>query len=71
MGGHRLYKLNKQYYEVVNGQQINIRNRSWAGPAWVDTAPYPPSGCDDPATGNCLSDLQIKAEVSHAIDVNG
>ena len=65
VGGHGLYGNNKQYYEVVNGVQINIRNRSSAGPVWVDTSPYPPSGCDDPATpGNCLSDLQIKQEVS-------
>jgi hypothetical protein len=71
VGGHRLYANNKQYYEIVNDQQVNIRNRSSAGPVWVDTAPYPPSGCDDPATpGNCLSDLQIKIEVGHAIDVN-
>jgi hypothetical protein len=71
VGGHRLYAINKQYYEIVGGQQINIRNRSSAGPVWVDTSPYPPSGCNDPATpGNCLSDLQIKIEVGHAADVN-
>jgi hypothetical protein len=72
MGGHRLYALAKQYYEIDGGTQVNIRNHSWAGPSWVDTEPYPPSGCDDPATpGNCLSDLQIKIEVGHAADVNG
>ena len=71
VGGHRLYALAKQYYEVVGGKQVNIRNRSSAGPVWVDTQPYPPSGCDDPATpGNCLTDLQIKQEAAHAIDVN-
>ncbi len=72
VGGHDLYGNNKQYYEMVGGNQVNIRNRSSAGPVWVDTSPYPPSGCDDPATpNNCLSDVQIKQEVSRAIDANG
>ena len=34
----------------ANGKQVNIRNRSPTGPSWIDTAAYPPSGCDDPAT---------------------
>jgi hypothetical protein len=71
VGGHGLYAVAKQYYKIVGSKQVNIRNHSSAGPVWMDTAPYPPSGCDDPATpGDCLSDAQIRAEVSHAIDVN-
>ena len=72
VGGNGLYANNKQYYEVVNGTTRHIQNRSATGPMWVDTASYPPSGCTDPATpNNCVTDTQVKQEVSRAIDANG
>jgi hypothetical protein len=72
VGGHGLYKNNTQYYKIVNGVTKYIKNRSTPGPVWVDTSAYPPSGCTDPATPNdCVSDLQVKQEVSRAIDANG
>jgi hypothetical protein len=41
-------------------------------PAGVDAQSHTASGCNDPATpGNCLSDAQIRAEVTHAQQVNG
>jgi hypothetical protein len=62
VGGQGLYGNNHQYYEVLNGTTDHIRN----------TAPYPASGCTDPATpNNCVTDTQVKLEVSRAIDANG
>jgi hypothetical protein len=72
VGGTGLYNINTQYYQVVGGVQQNIVNASKLAASWVDTGAYPKSGCTDPATpGNCLTDAQIQAEVSHAISVNG
>jgi hypothetical protein len=72
LGGTGLNNNNTQYYQVVNGQQQHIKNVADLGGSWVDTAPYPASGCSDPKTpGGCLTDAQIRAEVTHAIQVNG
>ena len=72
IGGTGLYNNNTQYYQGSGNNQKFIKNVSTLGGSWVDTAAYPKSGCTDPATpGNCLTDAQIQAEVSHAISVNG
>jgi len=72
VGGNGLYRNNTQYYQVEYGKEQHIRNRSSLGAAWVDTSPYPASGCQDPATpGNCLTDAQLQAEVVRAMQVNG
>ena len=72
VGGSGLYANNTQYYQVRNGKQEFIRNVSKLGGAWLDTSPYPPSGCDDPSTpGNCVSDKQIRQEVLRAMKANG
>jgi len=72
VGGNGLYNANTQYYQIIGGNKTFIKNVSKLAGAWVDTANYPASGCNDPATpGNCLSDSQIQAEVTHAIAVNG
>jgi hypothetical protein len=72
IGGTGLYNINTQYYQVVNGNKQFIKNVSALAGSWVDTGAYPASGCTDPATpGNCLTDAQIQAEVSHAIQHNG
>jgi hypothetical protein len=72
VGGSGLYNVNIQYYQVVNGAKQKIQNVStWKG-SWVDTSPYPASGCTDTATpGNCLTDAQIQAEVRKALTANG
>jgi hypothetical protein len=72
VGGNGLYNNNRQYYQISGGRQVHIKNRSNLAGTWVDTAAMPASGCTDSATpGNCLSDSQIQAEVTHAIAVNG
>jgi hypothetical protein len=72
VGGNGLYNNNKQYYQIAGGLTQHIKNVSTFAHVWVDTASMPASGCNDSATpGNCLSDSQIQAEVTHAIAVNG
>lgn len=68
VNGSGLYNNNTQYYDTSG----HITDNSTFGGAWVDTSPYPASGCTDTATPNdCLNDQQIKAEVAKAISVNG
>jgi len=39
---------------------------------YVDTAPYPASGCTDSATpGNCITDAQIQTEITKVMGING
>ncbi|HKT40190.1 MAG TPA: hypothetical protein VJR48_17595 [Ktedonobacterales bacterium] len=72
VGGNGLYNNNTQYYQVVSGTKKFIINKSSFGGAWVDTSAYPASGCSDSATpGNCVTDLQIQAEVAKAISTKG
>ncbi len=68
VGGTELYDNNTQYYDNSG----HIVNSSAFGAAWVDTSPYPASGCSYMAmAANCLNDAQIQAEVAHAMAVNG
>lgn len=71
VGNTGFYNVNTQYFQMSGGLTQFIRNAASRGGTWVDTAPYPASGCVDSATpGNCLTDTQIRAEVAHAIAVN-
>jgi hypothetical protein len=72
LGGTGLNENSTQYYQVVGGNTQHIKNVATLAGSWVDTAAYPASGCSDPYTpGNCLTDAQIRAEVTHAQAVNG
>lgn len=72
VGGHGLYGNNTQYYQVISGVTTHIQNTSTFGGMWVDTSAYPASGCSDSATpGACVSDSQIRAEVSKAMSAKG
>jgi hypothetical protein len=72
VNGSGLYQNNTQYYQVVSGKKTFMKNVTQLAGSWVDTAAYPASGCNDPATpGNCVTDAQIQAEVTHAQQVNG
>lgn len=66
-GGSSLYNNNTQYYDTTG----HILNNSSIGGVWIDTSPYPPSGCNDSATPHgCLSGKQIVNEVKKAISTN-
>ena len=62
--GHGIGNINTQYYQQSGGVTTYIQNKGGLGAAYLDTSPYPASGCHDSATpGNCLTDLQLQAEV--------
>lgn len=66
--GHGIGNINTQYYQTAGGTTSYIQNKGGFGAAFLDTAPYPASGCSDRATpGNCLTDAQIRAEVQKVL----
>ena len=69
--GHSIDNNNTQYFQII-GTKTFIKNAGSFGGFFVDTRPYPASGCTDSATpGNCLSDLQLQREVKRAMTLNG
>lgn len=68
VGGTGLYKNNTQYYDTTGA----IANNSTLGGVYLDTSPYPASGCQAaPTPDGCLTDTQIQAEVAKAMGANG
>jgi len=69
---HGLANIHTQYYQKVGTTTTFIQNKGSIGAAYLDTAPYPASGCTDTATpGACLSDAQIQAEVRKVMTAKG
>jgi len=67
IGGSGVYGNDTQYYDNTG----HILNSSTLGGVYVDTSPYPASGCSDSATADgCLIDTQIQAEVTKAMSAN-
>ena len=74
--GHGIDNNNTQYYQTSGS--LFFRSTTWIQnsggfvASYVDTTPYPPSGCTDAATpGNCLTDSQIQAEIAKVIALKG
>ena len=65
-----IYYSTTQYYDNVNG---HILYSSSFGGAYVDTNPFPASGCSDSVsqTTVCLSDAQLRSEISRVITLKG
>ncbi len=71
-GGHGLQNIATQYYQTTGGTTAYIQNVGWAVGYYLDTSPYPASGCTDTATpGNCITDAQIQAEIAKVIAAKG
>jgi hypothetical protein len=69
--GHGLGNINTQYYQVI-GSTKYIQNLGGYGGTYVDTDPYPASGCTDTITpGNCLTNAQIVAEIKKVMALKG
>jgi hypothetical protein len=69
--GHGISNNSTQYYQVVGSTTTYVHNTDGFVTAYVDTDPYPASGCNDSATpGDCITDAQIQAEIAHVIAVN-
>jgi hypothetical protein len=67
LNGSSYYNTLTQYYQTLKDGtgRVNIQNSVTLGGTWVDTSPYPTSGCSvvSPYTA-CISDTQMDAEVA-------
>jgi hypothetical protein len=71
-GKHGIDNNNTQYYQSSGTGKSYIQNYGYLAGSYVDTDPYPASGCTDTATpGNCITDAQIQAEITRVIELNG
>ena len=64
-----VYWSDTQYYQTIGGATTYVRYASSFAGSVVDTNPYPASGCADSVaqTSVCLSDAQLRAEISRVI----
>jgi len=76
--GHGLNGIATQYYEIVGGVTNYIGNWGGLGDYYVDTSPYPTSSCSTAytvsglvASGNCLTDAQIRAKIQSVMTTKG
>jgi len=72
--GHGIANNNTQY-SARTGLLLfwnYIQNAGSFAGSYVDTSPYPASGCSDSVTpGNCLTDAQIQAEIKKVMALKG
>ena len=68
---HGIANNSTQYYSTKNGVNTYFAGiGGWVG-SYVDTNPYPASGCSDTVTpGNCITDAQLQHEISRVMGVN-
>jgi hypothetical protein len=74
--GHGLDNNNTQYYQSSRVGFLYftnyVQNSGGLAGTYVDTDPYPASGCTDFYTpGNCLTDAQIQAEIQKVMTAKG
>ena len=71
VAGHSIYTLVTQYYDVAGSVKHYVQNPATElRGTYLDTTPYPTSTCS-PAETNCLSDAQVRAEISKAMTAKG
>jgi hypothetical protein len=69
---HGIDNNNTQYYQTISGATTYIANSGGVGGSYVDTTPYPASGCNDVLTpGNCITDAQIQTEIQRVMTLEG
>jgi hypothetical protein len=61
-----VYSAATQYYDAIGP----ISNSSTFGGSYVDTKPYPASGCTDTGKARCLTDQQIQTEIQNVLTTN-
>jgi hypothetical protein len=70
--GHGIANNSTQYYSVSGGVTKYFLNAGSFAGYYVDTNPYPASGCSDPVTpGNCITDAQLRAEIARVLALKG
>jgi hypothetical protein len=67
--GKGLGAIATQYYQKISNVTSYVQNKGGLSSTYyVDTSPYPASGCKDSATpGNCITDAQLQAEVQKIV----
>jgi hypothetical protein len=69
---HGIDNNNTQYFQTVGSTTTYILNVGSFGGFFVDTSPYPASGCTDTHTpGACITDAQIQTEIQKVVAANG
>jgi hypothetical protein len=70
--GHGIANNSTQYYSTTAGVNTYFKNAGSLGGTYLDTNPYPASGCSDPVTpGNCITDAQLRTEIQNVMTLNG
>lgn len=70
--GHGIGTNNTQYFQIKGTTTQFIQNKGGLAGFFVDTSPYPASGCNDAATpGNCITDAQVQAEITKVMGIKG
>jgi hypothetical protein len=68
---HSIGNNNTQYYQTIGGVTTYIYNRPAGYGTYIDTNPFPASGCTNGVTGtNCITDTQIQAEIQRVMTLN-
>lgn len=66
--GHGVANNSTQYYSISGTSKVYVSAFGGLSGAYVDTNPYPASGCTDSVTpGNCISDSQLQGEISRVM----
>lgn len=70
---HGIDNNNTQYFQTTaTGAKQYIQNKGTFGGSYIDTDPYPASGCSDTATpGNCITDAQLETELLKVMGIKG
>jgi hypothetical protein len=69
---HGLDNNNTQYYQINGSTAKYIKNVGKFAGSYVDSNPYPASGCFDNATpAGCITDAQLIAEIQRVMNLKG
>jgi hypothetical protein len=69
---HTLASNNTQYYQISGSKKTYIPGTGSLAASYIDTNPFPASGCTDSVTGsNCITDAQLQAEVQNVMAAKG
>ncbi len=70
--GHGIANNSTQYYQIIGGVTTYIKTTGGSAGSYLDTNPYPASGCTDSVTSrNCITDAQLQAEVQRVMTLKG
>jgi hypothetical protein len=69
---HGIANNSTQYYSVKNGVSKYFTGVGKLAASYIDTNPYPASGCSDTVTpSNCITDAQLQTEIQRVMSLKG